>query len=66
MAQMSSLATAGAGPCKLYIKNLHPNITVRPYTPASVYCLSPSATCLLLYEWIEAFLFCLLMQLQMC
>ena len=33
VAQMSSLATAGAGPCKLYIKNLHPNITVRP--PAS-------------------------------
>ena len=30
VAQMSSLATAGAGPCKLYIKNLHPNITVRP------------------------------------
>lgn len=28
VAQMSSLATAGAGPCKLYVKNLHPNITV--------------------------------------
>ncbi|CAK0743154.1 hypothetical protein CVIRNUC_001447 [Coccomyxa viridis] len=27
VAQMSSLATAGAGPCKLYVKNLHPNIT---------------------------------------
>ena len=30
VAQMSSLATAGAGPCKLYVKNLHPNITVSP------------------------------------
>ena len=41
VAQMSSLATAGAGPCKLYIKNLHPNITVRPlsHLPPHVSCL---------------------------
>ena len=38
VAQMSSLATAGAGPCKLYVKNLHPNITVSPGLQAR--CLS--------------------------
>ncbi len=41
VAQMSSLATAGAGPCKLYVKNLHPNITVSPGLQA---CLLPLLT----------------------
>ena len=36
MAQMSSLATAGSGPCKLYVKNLHPNITVSPADHATL------------------------------
>jgi hypothetical protein len=27
--QVNTVATAGAGPCKLYITNLHANIQVR-------------------------------------
>ena len=28
MLQLNTMATAGSGPCKLYINNLHPNIQV--------------------------------------
>ena len=30
MLQINTMATAGSGPCKLYINNLHPNIQVCP------------------------------------
>ena len=39
MAQLNSLQNAGAGPCKLLISNLHPNIAVGYIPRGTLYSL---------------------------